>query len=183
VAVINSDIGLLYPDFRSTERTFQLLTQVSGRSGRNILEGEVLIQTNHPDYNVFKYVKSHDYLGFYNDEIKNRENAGYPPFSRVAVIELKSEEKALCESKIKELYNLIKSKDVNRILDILPPSPPLFFKLKNLYRYHLLIKSPKAKDKSGNYLIKLLNLAFKYSEKNFPNNVRMIIDMDAIDML
>jgi len=183
VAVINSDIGLLYPDFRSTERTFQLLTQVAGRSGRNILEGKVLIQTNHPEYSVFKYVKDHDYLGFYNDEIIHREVACYPPYSRVAVIELKSLDKTLCESKIKELYNLLKSKDTNNILDILPPSPPLFYKLKDHFRYHLLIKSPKAKDKSGNYLIKFLNLASNYAEKIFPKTIGTIIDMDAIDML
>lgn len=183
VGVINSDIGLLYPDFRSTERTFQLLTQVSGRSGRNILEGEVLIQSSHPEYNVFKYIRNHDYLGFYNDEIKNREAAGYPPFSRVAVIELKSKDKTLCESKIKELFNLLKSKDVNKILDILPPSTPLFFKLKDHYRYHLLIKSSKTKDRSGNYLIKSLNFANDYAEKLFPKTMRIILDMDAIDML
>ncbi len=183
VGIINADIGLLNPDFRATEKTFQILTQVSGRSGRSFLEGEVLIQTHHSEYNVFNYVMNHDYLNFYKNEIINREKAKYPPFCRMALIELKAKNKILCESKIKELYNVIKSRDKQNILELLPPGPPLFSKLKDFYRFHLLIKSFKSKDISGKYLINSLNIAKDYSEKNFPNTVRMIIDMDAIEML
>jgi primosomal protein N' (replication factor Y) len=183
VGIINADIGLLYPDFRATEKTFQILTQVSGRSGRSFLEGEVLIQTHHPEYAVFTYVMNHDYLNFYKYEINNRKNAKYPPFCRIALIELKAKNKILCESKIKELFNVIKSQDTKNILEILPPGPPLFSKLKDMYRFHLLIKSFKTNDISGRYLINSLNIAKDYSEQNFPSTVRMTIDMDAIDML
>ena len=65
VGVINADIGLLNPDFRQQKKTFQILTQVAGRSGRSLKKGEVLIQTNHPDYYVFEKVKNHDYATFY----------------------------------------------------------------------------------------------------------------------
>ena len=183
VGIINADIGLLYPDFRATEKTFQILTQVSGRSGRSFLEGEVLIQTHHPEYRVFTYVMNHDYLNFYKYEINNRKDAKYPPFCRIALIELKAKNKILCESKIKELFNVIKSQDTKNILEILPPGPPLFSKLKDMYRFHLLIKSFKSNDISGRYLINSLNIAKDYSEQNFPSTVRMTIDMDAIDML
>ena len=70
VGVVNADIGLLLPDFRATEKTFQILTQVSGRSGRSEKKGEVLIQTNHSEYYVFDNVKNHDYNSFYEKEIK-----------------------------------------------------------------------------------------------------------------
>ena len=183
VGVINADIGLLYPDFRASERTFQILTQVAGRSGRDLVEGEVLIQTNHSEYEVFKYIKTHDYINFYDNEIKLREKTLYPPYSRIALIEMKSMDRNICESKIKEIYNFIRSNDKNKILDLLPPNPPLFFKQKDYFRYHLLIKSPKTKDKSGNYLLSILHKAKEYADKNFPQSVRMIIDMDAIDLL
>ena len=89
----------------------------------------------------------------------------------------------ICESKIKEIYNFISSNDKSKILELLPPNPPLFSKLKDFFRYHLLIKSPKTKDKSGNYLLSILHKAKEYADKNFPQSVRMIIDMDAIDLL
>ena len=133
-AVVNADIGLLNPDFRATEKTFQILTQISGRSGRSESKGEVLIQTNHSEFYVFNDVKNHGYKNFYQNEIKIRQQLNYPPFSRLVIIETKSEDKLLAESKIKELFNLAKQLDKSNKLDILPPNPPLFSKLKDKYR-------------------------------------------------
>jgi len=181
--VINADIGLLHPDFRATERTFQILTQISGRSGRSDKKGEVIIQTNHPDYFVFEYVRNHDYIQFYDKEIIARRTMNYPPFSRVALVEIKSLDQKLAEGKIKELYNLTFKLDSNKILDILPPNPPLFSKLKDHHRYHMLIKSPKEKDPSGKYVISVLNALKEYSEKHFPSLIRVTLDMDAVNLL
>ena len=183
VGVINADIGLLNPDFRATENTFQILTQVSGRSGRSVKKGEVYIQTNHSDYHVFEDVKNHDYKNYYEQEIKTREAANYPPFSRIALVETSSIDKKLTEGKIKELYNFVKRTDRKNQLDILPPNPPLFSKLKDRYRYHLLIKSKKEKDPSGKYINKTLKSIKDYAEKNIPSKVKVKIDMDAVDLL
>ena len=183
VGVVNADIGLLNPDFRATENTFQILTQVSGRSGRSEKRGEVYIQTNHSDYYVFEDVKNHDYKNFYEQEIKTREAANYPPFSRIALIETNSTDRKLTEGKIKELYNFVKRADKKKLLDILPPNPPLFSKLKDRYRYHLLIKSKKEKDPSGRNLNNTLKAVKDYSEKNIPSKVKVKIDMDAVDLL
>jgi len=90
VGVVNADIGMLLPDFRAEERTFQLLTQVAGRSGRSNKSGEVIIQTRHSDYNVVGNVSEYDYEKFYQYTIKSRSEASFPPFSRIALIEVKS---------------------------------------------------------------------------------------------
>ncbi|MBK7254520.1 MAG: primosomal protein N' [Ignavibacteria bacterium] len=183
VGVVNADIGLLNPDFRATEKTFQILTQVSGRSGRSDKKGEVLIQTNHSDFFVFEYVKNHDYRSFYENEIKSRQALNYPPFSRLVLIESKCADKNLAESKIKELFNLIKNLDTNKSLDMLPPSIPLFSKLKDRYRFHLLIKSGKEKDPSGKYINGILKEVRKYADKNITRKVMITIDVDAVNLL
>jgi primosomal protein N' (replication factor Y) len=183
VGVVNADIGLLNPDFRATEKTFQILTQVSGRSGRSEKVGEVFIQTNHPDYFVFDNVRNHDYNAFYYNEIKARQAVNYPPYSRLALIESKSEDRRLAEGKIKELFNFIKSVDKKNVLDVLPPHPPLFSKLKDKYRYHLLIKSPKAKDPAGKYLNKILREVKAYADENVPHKVQIIIDVDVMSLM
>ncbi len=183
VGVVNADIGLLNPDFRATEKTFQILTQVSGRSGRSDKKGEVLIQTNHSDFFVFEYVKNHDYRSFYENEIKSRQALNYPPFSRLVLIESKCADKNLAESKIKELFNLIKNVDTNKSLDMLPPSIPLFSKLKDRYRFHLLIKSGKEKDPSGKYINGILKEVRKYADKNITRKVMITIDVDVVNLL
>lgn len=183
VGVINADIGLLNPDFRATERTFQILTQVSGRSGRSDKKGEVLIQTSHSEFYVFEDVKNHNYKEFFEKELKTRKALNYPPFSRVAVVETKSTDRNLTESKIKEIYNLVIKLDVKKYLNLYPPTPPLFSKLNNLYRYHLLIKSSKETDPSGNYLISVLKAVYEYSDKILTSKVRLTIDIDAINLL
>lgn len=182
-AVVNADLGLLTPDFRATEKTFQILTQISGRSGRSINKGEVIIQTNHSEFNVFNDVKNHDYKRFYENEINIRKQLNYPPFSRLVIIETRSEDKLLAESKIKELYNFTKNSDKYSLLEILPPIPPLFSKLKDNYRFHLIIKSGKDKDISGNYLNGILKKVKAYSKKNFPGKVSVTIDVDAVNLL
>lgn len=182
-AVVNADLGLLTPDFRATERTFQILTQISGRSGRSVNKGEVIIQTNHSDFDVFNDVKNHDYKRFYQNEIKIREQLNYPPFSRLVIIETRSEDRLLAESKIKELYNFTKNEDKYSLLEILPPIAPLFSKLKDKFRFHLIIKSSKEKDISGRYVNGILRNIRSYAKKNFPGKVNIMIDVDAVNLL
>lgn len=183
VGVVNADIGLLNPDFRATEKTFQILTQVAGRSGRSEKKGEVLIQTNHSDFYIFDDVRKHDYKNFYENEIKIRKTLNYPPFSRIIIIETKSEIRNLAEGKIKEIFNLIKKLDRENRLEIFPPNQPLFSKLKDKYRFHLLIKSLKENDLSGKYLNEILKQTNNYIKSNIPKKVKVIIDVDAVNLL
>lgn len=82
---------MLLPDFRASERTFQLLTQVAGRAGRSNLAGEVIIQTMQPEHYSLKHVVSHDFPGFYKEELEYRRELDYPPFSRIVLVEFKGE--------------------------------------------------------------------------------------------
>ncbi|HRE41770.1 MAG TPA: primosomal protein N' [Ignavibacteria bacterium] len=182
VGVVNADIGLLNPDFRSSERTFQILTQVAGRSGRANKEGEVLIQTNHPDFKVFEFIKNHNFTGFYNYELLSRKAADYPPFSRLVLIEIKSEDKLLAESKIKEVFNFLMKIDKDRKLKLLPPGQPLFYKLRDKFRYHLLVKSPRIVDTGGNYLHSAMNEVKNYLN-SVKGNFQFIIDIDPVDLM
>lgn len=183
VGVVNADIGLLNPDFRATEKTFQILTQVSGRSGRSEKKGEVIIQTNHSDFFVFDYVRNHDYRSFYENEIKGRYSLNYPPFSRLVLVESKCIDKNLAESKIKEIFNLLKTLDNNKVLEILPPSVPLFSKLKDKYRFHLLIKANKEKDPSGKYVNAVMKEVRKYADRNITRKVMITIDVDVVNLM
>lgn len=182
VGVVNADIGLLNPDFRATEHTFQILTQVSGRAGRKDKEGEVIIQTKHPDYYVFNDIRNHDYQAFYQKEIIQREACDYPPFSRLVLIESKSENQLLAESKIKELFNFVNKIDTEKKLKMLPPSQPLFSKLRDQYRYHLLIKSLKKLDPSGSYLNKKLKEIKSYTDI-LKGSIQILIDVDPVNLL
>jgi len=183
VGVINADIGLLNPDFRATEKTFQILTQVSGRSGRSEKKGEVLIQTSHPDYKVFAFVSKHNYQGYYESEIDLRKKAIYPPFCRFSLIEIRSRDKSFAESKIKEIFNFLTLYDKGKVLTLLSPIQPLFSKLNEYHRFHLLIKSSKEKDPSGRILSHLINSVRNYAEKKFKGDYRLIADVDVVNLL
>jgi len=152
VGVVNADIGLLHPDFRATERTFQILTQVSGRSGRSEKKGEVLIQTNHSEYYVFEDVMNHDYRSFYEKEINSRRVLNYPPFSRIAIVEIKSVDKLLAESKIKEVFNFVNQRNKNKLLELLPPGQPLFSKTERHAQVSFVNKIKKRYRPFGKYI-------------------------------
>ncbi len=181
VGVINADIGMLFPDFRATERTFQLLTQVSGRSGRSEKSGEVLIQTNHPEYKLFGNVAEHDYEGFYETEIRSREAGMYPPFGRIGLVEIKSKNQKEAETISRSAFNTLKNFKYGSYLHIFTPSQPLISKAKDYYRYHIVVKSPRKTDPSGKILIE----SFRHLKKNsdIRSGMRMTFDIDSMSFL
>jgi primosomal protein N' (replication factor Y) len=106
VGVVNADLQLFIPDFRSSERTFQLITQVAGRAGRSgDKKGNVFIQTYHPRNPAIDFAAQNDYFAFYQNELKNRENALYPPFSRFVNIEFSSQNEIWLRNKRSFLLN------------------------------------------------------------------------------
>jgi len=143
VGVIAADITLNLPDFRAAERTFQLLLQVSGRSGRGSREGEVIIQTFSPLHPSIQAAARHDYLSFYRYETKQRRKYLYPPFTsiiRLLLTGLKEEQVIIAAQSINRL--LIGAVQNNRDLeiDILGPSPATIARLKNYYRWQIIVK-------------------------------------------
>ena len=177
VGVVSAETTLWLPDFRADERTFQLLTQVSGRSGRSKAPGEVVIQTQNGKHFTLQMVLENNYDGFYQKEITEREKLGYPPFSRIALIEAKDENEKKAEGAINDFYEeLIKYK---KWLNISSPAYAVISKLKGFYRFHILIKSYKEKDPGGGILRKAILDAFvEFNKKSRYKDVRMIYDID-----
>jgi len=144
VGVVSADASLHFPDFRSSERTFQLLTQVAGRAGRGETVGQVVIQTFNPDHYSILRAKDHDFLGFYQEEIQFRKALDYPPFSRLVNFRLigNSEKKtqSLAEEMGQEGHTLLK-KGYGKGIQILGPSTAPFAKLRGKFRWQMLAKS------------------------------------------
>ncbi len=140
VGVVNADTSLALPDFRSTERTFQLLTQVAGRAGRGSKEGTVIIQTFLSEHYAIKTASRHDYEAFYKEEIKRREELNYPPFSDLVNIIMRGRnEKQVRDYStcIKELLEVfLKGFDY----EMIGPAPLPFYRLKGFSRWHIMLK-------------------------------------------
>lgn len=138
VGVLNADSSLNIPDFRSGERTFELLTQVSGRAGRFLDNGEVVIQTFNPDNYVFKCIKNNNYDAYYNYEMDIRKTLKYPPYYYLLSIKIASKSYEDASRESKNVINYLKKNLVNEI--ILGPTPASMFKVNNIYRFQIIIK-------------------------------------------
>ena len=136
VGVISADTELLRPDFRAEERTFRLLVQAAGRSGRH-RPGEVVVQTHNPQHSIFNFVRNNDYLGFYEKTIRDRKSLRYPPYGRLIKINISGAEEGLV---IEASNHISKNLPRNDSL-ILGPSPALISKIKRKYYYHILLKT------------------------------------------
>jgi primosomal protein N' (replication factor Y) len=175
---------MLLPDFRSAERTFQLLTQVAGRAGRSTLAGEVIIQTYQSDHYTLKHVTTHDYRGFYEEEIAQRREIDYPPFSRIVLIEFrgKEEEETMRHA---EAFGRSVRRHAGGLLT-LGPAPAAVSRLKGLFRWHLVVKSPKTADPSGHALHAAMRSAlasYQSSPLGRARSVRIVVDVDPVSMM
>ncbi|MBI2419660.1 MAG: primosomal protein N' [Ignavibacteriales bacterium] len=182
VCVVSAETNLWLPDFRANERTFQLLTQVAGRAGRSAEKGEVLIQTQNDKHPVLQRVLHHDYAGFYKAEVFQRERLQYPPFTRICLIEMKDKDEKKVRNAITDLYNiLLKYKQNFRIS---APTTAIIYKLRNEFRYQILLKANRAEDPSGSRLRYILNESLAYFSKisNF-KDVNAIVDIDPQHIL
>ncbi len=142
VGVINADSSLNIPDFRSGERTFSLLNQVSGRAGRSTIPGEVIIQTYNPDNYILKCVKDNDYQEFYEYEMKNRHKLDYPPYYYLTSIKIASKDYDLASKEIIKVKNYLLKNLENETI-ILGPTTANVFKINNIYRFQITIKYKK----------------------------------------
>ncbi len=142
VGVINADATLNIPDFRSGERTFALLAQVSGRAGRNELPGEVILQTFNPDNFTLKCVQENDYLKFYKYEMSNRHKLDYPPYFFLTSIKIASKDYELVSKEITKVRNYLEKK-LSKNTIILGPTTASMFKVNNIYRFQIILKYKK----------------------------------------
>jgi primosomal protein N' (replication factor Y) (superfamily II helicase) len=182
VGVISAETTLWLPDFRADERTFQLLTQVSGRAGRSRKEGEVIIQTYNEKNFTLQQVIKNDYKGFFDFEIQMRRKLQYPPFSRLCLIESKDQDVDKARDAITDFHTQIKK--YKKYLDISPPHPALIAKLKGSFRFHIFIKSSKDKDAGGGILRKAVLESFiEFNKKSRNRDVKLIFDVDPQNIM
>ncbi len=180
VGVISGDTSLNIPDFRASERTFQLITQAAGRAGRGEIPGKVVIQTLNPEQYSFRNAATHDYEGFYEEEIKIRKEVFYPPFSRVCNLRVEgiNEERvvsaALALKKAAERF--LKGKD--RGVAILGPAPALLSRLKGRHRWQMLVKGRELKPMHA--FLKALKADFE--SRKF-SAITLAMDMDPVTMI
>jgi len=175
VGVLQADLGLHIPDFRSSERTYQLLSQVAGRAGREDDQGEVVIQTYFPHEHSVLAAQAHDYETFYEKEIRDREPLSYPPFGRLARIVVHGADETAVAERCRELSRVGRARPSSAV--ILGPSPAILTKLKSEFRWSLLLKA-----KSHAALQPLLDDIRRAAAK-FPKTIRTMIDVDPANMI
>ena len=179
VGVVLADITLNVPDFRSTERTFQLLTQVAGRSGRGKKKGEVIIQTRNPSHYALVYAARQDYLSFSKRELILRSEAFYPPKHRLARVLFSSTDQQFLKEKLISsnlLLLKLKSSFPQDEFILLPFIEAPLPKIKNKFRYHFIIKSTKTI-----YIQRFLDMFL--DEFICPQKIDMLIDIDPMSLL
>lgn len=186
VGVVSADTQMLLPDFRASERTFQLLTQVAGRAGRSNLAGEVVIQTLQPEHYSLKHVVTHDVMGFYKEELEYRKELDYPPFSRIVLVEFSGEEENEVHHHAKKFSDYLVSINRGQRFVVLGPADAAIPKLRDQYRKHVIIKGLRDKDPSGAETRSALARAKRqYDESALGKSrkVKMTIDVDPQGMM
>ena len=187
VGLVLADVGFNLPDFRATEKSFQLIMQMSGRSGRHVDElsgeiGRVVVQTYNTTHDSLVFAQKHDYTGFVEQELRCREPLHYPPFQKMIVFRIQSMTSELAQS----TAQLVKSRLTSIIqkfethfsgVEVLGPAFAPLSKLKNQYRLHLIIKGPQPK------ALNVLARQMLADEKWIPSQVRVIVDVDPTSLL
>ncbi|MDR3259888.1 MAG: primosomal protein N' [Fusobacteriaceae bacterium] len=174
VGVINADTILNFPDFRSGEKTYQIITQVSGRAGRGEKKGKVIVQTYQPENYTFQSVKDGNYDDFYRTEIKMRELLQYPPFSKTINIGISSK----IEEYLGDFLKKFKKEIEDPSVIILGPMKSLIYKVSDRFRYNIFIKGDRKA--IVHYKRKLAKILANYENEK---NVRIVIDIDPVNLI
>lgn len=180
VGVISADASFNLPDYRASERGFQLLTQVAGRAGRGEFQGRVFFQTYNPEYYALESAKSQNYAEFYKTEIVSREEFDYPPFSQIIRIIMSSMNKFRSEKSAQEialrLCTMIEKFGFGEHLEVLGPTPCVIERLNSQWRFQIIIKN-KLQEKGHQFVSSFL------SKITAPKDIKMTVDVDPLDIL
>ena len=180
VGVISADASFNLPDFRASERGFQLLTQVAGRAGRGEFSGKVVFQTYNPDYYALASAKSQNYPEFYDTEIAARQEFDYPPFSKIVRLILSAENNFRAEKSAQEialrLSTMVDKFGISERIEVLGPTPCVIEKINARYRFQILIKN-KMSEKGHQFISSFLDKII------MPKDIRLSVDVDPLDIL
>ena len=175
VGVISADLALNLPDFRAGERTFQLLTQVSGRSGRGDKEGEVIVQTYRPDHYAIRAAAQQDYDAFYAQEIETRRELRYPPFSHLVSLVVSDEAEQEAAHRADRLAAAVRAAAGELGVDVLGPAPAPIARLRGRYRWHLLVRG------SGGELQRVVRQAL--TSVGAAGAQGVVVDVDPVSLM
>lgn len=180
VGVISADASFNLPDFRASERGFQLLTQVAGRAGRGEFTGRVYFQTYNPDYYALASAKSQNYNEFYSTEIAAREEFDYPPFSQMVRLIISSTNNFRAEKSAQEIAMrmclMVDKYGISERLDVLGPTPCVIERINGYYRFQIILKN-KLEEKGHHFISSFLN------KITMPKDIKLAIDVDPLDIL
>lgn len=186
VGVINADAALSIPDFRAAERAFQLLVQVAGRAGRGETPGKVLVQTYAPDHHAIQLAASHDVLGFFERELRDRKELGYPPFSRMVLARIDAMDEGEAQSAAAVLARAARAvarqaaasaSGTGATLDVRGPAAAPIARVRNRFRFRVMLRS------SSREHLRHGALALHAAAQELPRTVRVAIDVDPVGAL
>ncbi|MBI4711176.1 MAG: primosomal protein N' [Candidatus Omnitrophica bacterium] len=177
VGVVLADVGLRLPDFRSSERTFQLLTQFAGRAGRGMKSGRVIIQTWMPEHPSIRFAQKHDFLSFFEHEKRCREEFHYPPYRFLVNIIIRSHDEKKAYLFAREIRDALREEcSPLPEVEIIGPAPLPFYKLRGHFRWHVMLKIPKELSLSPKIYELLMGL-------KKPSGVAFQLDVDPLNIL
>jgi len=179
VGIVLADTGLGLPDFRAGERTFQLISQVTGRAGRGEKPGRVIIQTFQPGHYSIEMARSHDYTGMYGREIELRKALSYPPFSRLVNIKIEGPDNEQVQQTALKLADLARKFQKRSDPEILGPAPAPLTRIRDRYRWQILVKGSR---------LESLHVFLHRIEAEIPalsksGKVRIMLDVDPEYMM
>jgi primosomal protein N' (replication factor Y) len=179
VGVVNADVGIHLPDFRASERTFQLLSQVAGRTGRGVLGGEVWVQTSLPGHFAVRAALGHDYPAFAARELEERAEARYPPFVRMANVLVSSPEAEEAAHEAERSCGWLRTAAARSGsgVEVVGPAPAPIERLHGRWRWHLVVRSSSPKALGG------ILRSFQEGHRPRGRDVRVIIDRDPVALL
>ncbi len=184
VAVLQADAGLMLPDYRSSERTFQLLTQVAGRAGRGALAGKVLVQTWQPEHPIIEMAMGQDYRAFYGYESAIREKHGFPPYSQLFRFVVRSEEETMTQATATALAAHARQAFIGYPdwpIQILGPAPCVLSRIQGWFRWHVLVKINTQNSTIRQQAHGILSAL--YQQLTTRSGVSVLLDVDSLSLL
>ncbi|MDY0132993.1 MAG: primosomal protein N' [Desulforegulaceae bacterium] len=179
VGIINADHGFNFPDFRAAEKTFQVLSQVAGRTGRGEKKGKVIMQTYNPDHFSIQTAKTQNFINFYKEEINFRKSLFYPPFAKIALVKISGTKEELADQFSKKCRNCLenlKSELKSEIIIMGPAKSPVYIAATR-FRFQILLKSKTAGE------LNLILKQFKSTFSSLPSDLRVTFDIDPYSMM
>jgi primosomal protein N' (replication factor Y) len=180
VGIVSADTELFHPDFRAAERGAGLLTQASGRAGRRERMGKVVVQTLAPEHPVLKTVCAQNWFDFAEEELRRREAAGFPPFARLVLMRFSGKDESKVAKAALRFRSFVKSEGG---VETLGPAPAVLYKLRGKIRYHLLVRSLRARDESGANLRRAVKQARdEFHRARAESGVEIEVDVDPVSI-